>query len=267
MTETATPGGAATSAPAAPATRAEVCVVACANAFRGNGEVLASAFGTVPAIGVRLARHTFSPDLLLSDGEANLLRGTWPVGGPATGEIEAWAPFRTVFDLVWHGKRHVMMIPSQVDGHGNTNISAIGDYRRPKVQLLGVRGAPGNTVSHPTSYWVPKHSKRVFVSEVDMVGGVGTDRAAQAGPAARRFHDLRRIVTNLAVLDFADDGTVRLASVHPGVSVDEVVEATGFVLSGTDGAVVTTPLPSADELALIRDVLDPGNLRDKEVPG
>ncbi|MBM4575697.1 hypothetical protein GS415_05715 [Rhodococcus hoagii] len=43
------------------ATRAEVCAVACAEAYRGNGEVIASAFGTIPAIGVRLARHTFEP--------------------------------------------------------------------------------------------------------------------------------------------------------------------------------------------------------------
>ncbi|GLZ42880.1 CoA-transferase [Actinokineospora sp. NBRC 105648] len=244
------------------ATRAEVCAVACADAFRGNGEVLASAFGTIPAIGVRLARHTFEPDLMISDGEAQLLRGTWPVGAPAVGEVEAWVPFRTIFDLVWHGKRHVMMIPSQVDGFGNANISAIGDYHRPKVQLLGVRGAPGNSVSHPTSYWVPKHSVRVFVSKVDMVAGVGNDRAVGA---ARRYHDLRRVVTNLAVLDYADDGSLRLASVHPGVTVDEVLAATGFPLT-VEGDVPTSRLPTDDELQLIREVLDPDSLRDREVP-
>ncbi len=246
-------------------TRAEVCVAACADAFRDNGEMLASAFGTIPLIGVRLARRTFSPDLMITDGEAYLVRGTWPVGTPAPDEVESWAPFRTVFDLVWHGKRHVMMIPSQVDGHGNTNISAIGDYRKPKVQLLGVRGAPGNTVCHPTSYWVPKHSTRVFVPKVDMVAGVGTDRAAQAGPAATRFHDLRRIVTNLGVLDFDADGKLRLASVHPGVTVEQVLEATGFPLT-VDGDVPTTRLPTDEELRLIREVLDPTSSRDREVP-
>jgi acyl CoA:acetate/3-ketoacid CoA transferase beta subunit len=249
------------------ASRAEVCVVACADAFRDNGELLASAFGAVPAIGVRLARHTFSPDLLISDGESYLVRGAWPVGAPAVGEIEAWAPFRTVFDLVWHGKRHVMMIPRQVDRYGNTNISAIGDYRRPKAQLLGVRGAPGNTVSHPTSYWVPRHSTRVFVAKVDMVSGVGNDRAAQAGPAASRYHDLRRIVTNLAVFDcHPDHGMLRLASVHPGVTVEQVREATGFPLADED-AVPQTRLPSEAELRLIREVLDPHGLRDREVTG
>ncbi|HEY8534232.1 MAG TPA: CoA-transferase [Micromonospora sp.] len=257
----------ATSVVDAPPTRAEVCVVACAEAFRDNGEVLASAFGIIPTIGVRLARQTFAPDLMISDGEAYLVRGAWPVGERATGAIEAWAPFRTVFDLVWHGKRHVMMIPSQVDRYGNTNISAIGDYRRPTVQLLGVRGAPGNSVCHPTSYWVPKHSTRVFVPKVDMVSGVGNDRAAQAGPGASRYHDLRRVVTNLAVFDFhPEHGTLRLASVHPGVTVEEVQAATGFPLD-VDGEVPQTRLPTPEELRLIREVLDPRGLRDREVAG
>lgn len=250
----------------APATRAEVCVVAAADLFRDNGEAIASAFGTIPAIGVRLARATFSPDLLISDGEAYMLRGVNPVGAKPQGEIEAWTPFRTIFDLVWYGKRHVVMIPTQVDGHCNTNISAIGDYAKPKVQLLGVRGGPGNSISHPTSYWVPKHSKRVFVEAVDMVSGVGTDRAAEAGPTAQRYQSLRGVLTDLAVLDFADDGRLRLASVHPGVTVEQVVEATGFELVIPD-EVPQTRQPTAEELRLIREVLDPKSLRDKEVAG
>lgn len=247
-------------------TRAEVCVVACAEAFRDNGEILASAFGTCPAIGVRLARATFAPDLLLTDGEAHLTQGTWAVGAPAEGVVEGWSPFRRIFDLVWHGKRHAMMIPVQIDGQGNTNISALGDHARPKVQLIGVRGAPGNTVTHPVSYWIPKHGTRTFVSEVDMVSGVGHDSAAAAGPAAQRYHDLRRVVTNLAVFDFAPEtGAMRLLSVHPGVTVDEVREATGFPLV-VEGEVAETRLPTDEELRLIREVLDPRGLRDKEVP-
>ncbi|WP_430334982.1 CoA-transferase subunit beta [Rhodococcus sp. ACT016] len=248
------------------ATRAEVCVVACAEAYRGNGEVIASAFGTIPAIGVRLARHTFEPDLVVSDGEASAVRGTWAVGGAAEGDVEAWLPFNQIFDLVWNGKRHIMMIPTQLDTYGNCNISAIGDHAQPKVQLLGVRGAPGNTVYHPTSYWVPKHSSRVFVPKVDMVSGVGYDNARKAGPAATRYHELRRVVTDLAVLDFTPDtGRLRLVSVHPGVTVDDVVAATGFDLVIPE-SVPQTRTPTAAELELIRTVIDPRNLRDKEVP-
>src|SRR3712207_1583408 len=93
----------------------------------------------------------------------------------------------TVFDVVAAGRRHVMMGASQIDRYGNQNISAIGDWHKPSVQLLGSRGAPGNTVNHATSYWVPNHSPRVFTAKVDFASGVGYDRAAAAGAEAARF--------------------------------------------------------------------------------
>jgi acyl CoA:acetate/3-ketoacid CoA transferase beta subunit len=74
------------------------------------------------------------------------------------------------------------------------------------------------------------------------------------------------VVSNLGVFDFdTPDHAMRIRSVHPGVEVSEVVEATGFELVMPD-PVPTTPLPSADELELIREVLDPTRQRDKEVP-
>jgi acyl CoA:acetate/3-ketoacid CoA transferase beta subunit len=246
------------------ATRAEICVVACAEAWRGDGEILASPIGLIPTIGARLARATFSPDLLLSDGEAYLTRGTWAIGDKPP-VIEGWIPYRFVFDMLYRGKRHVMMGPSQVDRFGNANISAIGDFARPKVQLLGVRGAPGNTVHHPTSYWVARHGPRSFVAAVDMVSGVGYDRAASAGTSASRFHEVRRVVSDLGVFDFATpDHRMRLASVHPGVTVDQVMAATAFELVIPDD-VATTRLPTAEELELIRSVIDPRQTRKTEV--
>lgn len=247
-------------------TRAEICSVACADAWRGDGEIVASPMGTIPTIGARLARATFAPDLLLSDGEASFVAGTWAVGEPAPGPVEGWFPYRAVFDLVWSGRRHVMMGPSQIDRYGNANISAIGEFDRPTRQLLGARGAPGNTVNHPTSYWVPRHQPRTFVPRVDMISGVGYDSASGSGPAAMRFLDLRRVVTNLAVLDFRTaDQAMRLASVHPGVSVADVIAQTGFDLSCPD-PVPETRRPTPEELQLIREVIDPKGLREREVP-
>jgi acyl CoA:acetate/3-ketoacid CoA transferase beta subunit len=238
-------------------TRAEICAIACAEAFRGDGEILASPMALVPALGARLARETFEPDLLLSDGEATFVAGPWALGAKPPTTTEAWIPYRSIFDLVWNGHRHVMMGASQIDRHGNQNISCIGPFAQPKNQLLGVRGAPGNTVSHPTSYWVPNHSTRVFVEKVDMVSGVGTDRGVDV--------PLRRVISNLGVFDLGGpDRTMRLVSVHPGVTVEEVQEATGFELHTDD--VVESRLPTDEELRLIREVLDPKNLRDKEVP-
>jgi acyl CoA:acetate/3-ketoacid CoA transferase beta subunit len=250
---------------AMPATRAEYCVVACAEAWRGAGEILAAPMGTVPAIGARLARLTFAPDLLLTDGEA-LLVGDVPALGAPPAVVEGWLPYRQHLALVATGRRHVMMGASQIDRHGNQNISCIGDWAQPKRQLLGVRGAPVNTLNNPTSYWIPKHSPRVFVAHVDMVSGVGYDRAAEAGPAATRYHRIPEVISDLGVFDFATpDRAMRLRSLHPGVTVDQVVAATGFPLALPD-EVPYTREPDADELRLIREVIDPGNLRDREVP-
>ncbi len=231
-------------------TRAEICVAACADLFTGAGETLASPMGLTPALGARLARLTTEPDLLLSDGEAFLLT--------PESAVEGWLPYRKVFDVVAHGRRHVVMGANQLDRFGNQNISAIGDHAKPTRQLLGFRGAPGNTINHRTSYWVPRHNPRVFVEKVDVVSGVGYDHAV--GP----FHDMHRIVTNLGVLDFdTPDHSMRLISVHPGVSVDEVQQQTSFPLMTDD--VAETRLPTDEELELLRTVLDPDGKREKEV--
>ncbi len=248
-------------------TLAEVCVVACAEAFRGDGEILASPIGTIPTLGARLAALTFEPDLVCTDGDALQLAGPIAVGvADAPKVVEAWMPFGKMFDVVWSGRRHVMMGATQIDRFGNQNIACIGPWARPKAQLLGVRGAPGNTVNDPTSYWVPNHSTRVFVPAVDCVSGVGYDRAAAAGPTASEFHEIRRVVSNLAVLDFeTDDHTMRVRSLHPGVTADTVRDATGFPLVVPDD-VPTTRAPTPDDLRLLREVLDPTGLRDAEVP-
>jgi len=221
------------------ATRGEVCVVACAEAWRGDGAILASPMGLIPSLGARLARLTFAPDLLLTDGEAYLV--------DETGQVEGWLPYRQVFTMLAAGRRHVMMGAAQIDRYGNQNISCIGDWRRPRAQLLGVRGAPGNTVNHPVSYWVPKHSPRVFTGHVDMVCGVGYDRGAV---------ELRDFGTPQRVM--------RLRSVHPGVRVADVVAATGFPLAVPDQVPVTR-MPTPAELGLIRTRLDPGGARDREL--
>lgn len=220
-------------------TRADVCIIACAEAFRGDGEILASPMGPIPAAGARLARLTFEPDLLMTDGIATLV--------DTDGNAEGRMNYRRVFDVVWSGKRHVMMGASQVDRLGRQNISCIGDWARPKVMLLGARGAPGNTISHATSYFIARHGPRIFVERVDFASGVGTDATPH----------LRRVVSDLGVFDFATpDGSMRLASLHPGVDVATVVERTGFALTIPDD-VPTTRLPTAEEQRLIDEVIDP----------
>ena len=248
-------------------TRAESCVIAVAECFRGDGEIMANPIGTIPMIGGRLARASFEPDLVMTDGEALLISGAYPISATDQPKIvEAWNPYRSMFDVVWSGRRHVMMGASQMDRYGNQNFAFIGAWEQPKAQLLGFRGAPGNTIQNTTSYWIPSHSPKVFVEQVDVVCGVGYDRAGKLHPAERRFHHLEHVVTNLGVLDFeSPDHRMRLRSLHPGVTVDEVIAATGFELVIPDN-VPESRLPTDDELRLIRDVIDPSDLRTKEVP-
>jgi acyl CoA:acetate/3-ketoacid CoA transferase beta subunit len=250
--------------------RADVCVVAIADTFRGDGEIMANPIGNIPMIGGRVARAVFEPDLVMTDGFALLVANPMPIGvDGAEKVVEAWNPYRTMFDVVWSGRRHVVMGASQIDPYGNQNFAFIGEWGHPKSQLLGMRGAPGNTVNHPTSYWIPNHTTRVFVPKVDVVSGVGYDRAAQLGEWVHAHHEIRRVVTNLAVLDFATpDHRMRLASVHPGVAVAEVVEATGFelVVAGSgDGDVPESRVPTDEELGVIEQV-DPTGLRFQELP-
>jgi acyl CoA:acetate/3-ketoacid CoA transferase beta subunit len=247
--------------------RADVCAVAIAETFRGDGEILANPIGTIPMVGGRLARATFEPDLMMTDGEAALIANDEAFEWPDGKVLETWNPYRRMFDIVWSGRRHVIMSPTQIDRYGNMNFAAIGgDLAQPKVQLLGLRGAPGNTICHPTSYWVGNHNAKTFVEQVDVVCGIGYDRAAELGPVASRFHEIRRVVTNLCVIDFeTPDHRMRLRSVHPGVAVGEVVEATGFDLVVPDEVPVSR-LPTDEELRLLYEVIDPANLRGKEVP-
>jgi len=249
-------------------TRAEACAVAIAETFRGDGEILVSPIGNLPGIGARLAKLTFEPDILMTDAVASLHANVQPVGGAPGPEpvVEGMMPYRKVFDVVWSGRRHVMMGATQIDRYGNQNIACIGEFEKPKAQLLGMRGAPGNTINHPTSYWVPNHSTKVFVEKVDVVSGIGYDRAAKLGPVAR-FHEIRRVVSNLAVFDFGtSDHSMRLVSVHRGVSVDEVVEQTAFELAIPASVPETRP-PSEDELRLLREVIDPNGMGSREVQG
>ncbi len=221
------------------ATLGDYCAIACAEAFRGDGEIMASPMAPIPKLGVGLALRTFEPDLVCTDGVAHLV--------DVEGKREGWMPYTKVFENLWWGKRHVMMGASQIDQFGNQNISALGPADKPKVQLLGVRGAPGNTIHHTTSYWVGRHSARVFVPLVDRISGVGPVNGA---------HEIRVVVTNLGVFDLGGPGqTLRLRALHPGATVDMVQERTGFPVHIPE-AVGRTRAPTADELALL-DQLDP----------
>ena len=237
-------------------------MAAVSDAFKGSGEVLAHAVGIVPAIGVRLATATHTPDLALTDGEAFMMAEAPPLlkTAAAGGTPEAWVPFRSIFDIVASGRRHSMMGASQIDRHGNQNISSIGDWRQPKRQLIGVRGAPGNTVNHRVDYWVAKHSARIFVDRVDVVSGVGNDRAHRHRRALPRPRRRRHQPRGLRLRRCGPaQGRLDPPRRHPRGG------------SGRPPASRSTPPtrltrePTPDELKIIA-AEDPKGLRHREVP-
>lgn len=250
-------------------TLAELMTVAASEAWRGDGEVLASGIGIVPRLGASLAKLTHSPELMMTDSESFLVEEPIPLGprGDYQPKYSGYMPFARVFDCVWGGRRHAMIGPTQIDRWGQTNLSCIGDYAKPKSMVLGVRGLPGNSINHANSLFVPNHGTRVFVSgEVDMVSGVGYNAARWPAGVKADYMDLRLIITDLCVLDFGGpDHAIRVRSLHPGVSFDEVQAATGFPLLKAENMGIT-PAPTAEQLAIIRR-LDPHNMRGSVLKG
>ncbi len=250
-------------------TLAELLVVAASEAWRGNGEVLASGIGIVPRLGASLAKLTHSPELMVTDAEAYLVEEPVPLGprGAYQPKFAGYMPFARVFDCVWGGRRHVMIGPIQIDRFGQTNLSGIGDPFKPKVQMLGMRGLPGNSISHLNSMFVPNHGPRVFVAgEVDVVGGVGYNQARWPAGMNAAHVDLRLIVTDLCVMDFGGQNhAVRVRSLHPGVTLEQVQAATGFPLEAA-AAVPVSAAPTREQLAIIRK-LDPHGMRASVLKG
>lgn len=245
-------------------TLAELCIAAVAEAFRDEREMIGTGIGPIPRLGVGLAKLTHSPGLMMTDGEAYLVEQPVPLGprGDYVPRPAGYLPFSRFFDsAVWTGRRHAMVTPTQVDRFGQTNLSALGGtHAQPKTQMLGARGFPGNGIYHANSMFIPAHGPRVFVAgEVDRISSPGYNPARRIAGGNYRGIDLRRIVTNLCVMDFGGpDHAIRVISLHPGVTFAEVQEATGFDL--IDAAQGVTALPTAEQIAIIES-LDPHGIR------
>jgi glutaconate CoA-transferase subunit B len=245
-------------------TLADLVTAAAAEAWRDAGEVLATGIGPLPRLAVGLAKLTFAPALMMTDGEAYLVEDPIPLGprGDYVPKYSGWMPYGRVFDTIRSGRRHAMVTPVQVDRWAQSNISALGpDFAKPKVQMLGVRGFPGNSISHANSMFLPKHSTRTFVEgQVDVVSSVGFRPEHWPDPDRRPEVDIGLVVTDLCVMDFrGPDHAPRVLSLHPGVTFDEVQAATGFPLLEAPG-MAETPMPDAEQLAIIRR-LDPHGAR------
>jgi glutaconate CoA-transferase subunit B len=159
---------------------------------------------------------------------------------------------RELFDCAGQGRIDVFFLSGgQIDGAGNVNLVSIGNYAHPQVRF------PGSFGSAYLYYVVPKvilfrteHSRRTLVPKVDFISAPGASAAnvyRPGGPIA--------LITNRCLFSFAQ-GRFTLASVHPGHTVAEVVENTGFDFD-RPAEVPETPAPSPDTLKLMRKTVAP----------
>jgi len=248
---------------------AELCICAASEAFRGDGEVLATGIGVIPRLAASLAMKTSNTELMMTDSEAFMLSEPNPLGPRDANFVqcnESWMGFSRIFENLWSGRRHAMLGPTQVDRYGQSNTSALGgSYEQPKVMMLGARGFPGNSISHPNSFFVPAHSRRVFVEgECDFVSSIGYNPARL--PRGHRLDDvdIRLIVTDLCVMDFGGpDHRARLLSLHPGIDAQQVADNTGFPVVIPESVPVTAA-PTPEQLAIIA-ALDPHGQRALQI--
>jgi glutaconate CoA-transferase subunit B len=142
---------------------------------------------------------------------------------------------------------------SQIDRHGNINTTVIGGYDSPKVRLPGSGGACEIAINAKKVFVIMPQSKRSFVERIDFITSPGHLKGKRpegwgGGPSV--------VVTNLGVYRFDDRGEMFLASIHPGVSLDEVRANSGWGLRVV-GDLEETPPPTGEELRLVREELDP----------
>ena len=151
--------------------------------------------------------------------------------------------------------------PAQIDPQGNTNNIAFGrDYKKPRLRLPGSGGIPDVTPCYDHAYlYVPRHSRLTFVAYVDFVSGLGHAPHRQSGGGPRY------LITDLGQFDF-HRGTMRLTSIHPGVTVEQVRRKTGFEFDSAAELSETMP-PDAEDLRLLRDDIDPLGTRKLETLG
>ncbi len=255
-------------------TPAEVMIVAMAREVV-DGELLAQGIATpLVACAYQLAKRTHAPGAYIAYAIGNCVSlRTGPVGLAGVerltlgGALSAWGFATAACEILPLLAPREFFRPAQVDSRGWFNNVCLGPYERPMLRLPGVGGIPEVTSHSPRVYlYVPRHTKDVFVPALSFASGVGAGAASEV-EARRRAGitgpGVRKVVTDLCVFD-VDAGLLRVASVHPGQTIDAVRDATGFPLR-VASPLATTEAPTPTELRLIREEIDPLGTRDLEM--
>jgi len=234
-----------------------------------NGVFLAEGIGTfMPNAAYILARRTHAPDGVtlcpngnaLTTGRRRMTLGRDERATTLGSMLIDYADINLIYMpmlFVGHKARWTeFMRPAQMDAWGWTNNVCIGPYDHPTIRLPGAAGIPDASPSaRHLYYYVPRHTPRVFVHELDFASGAGNPRPGQLGPVRSIT-----VITELCVLKNGDDGRLALSRLNPGVTPRDVLAATGFELAIAPDVDEAAP-PTNEERALLDEEIDPLGLR------
>jgi acyl CoA:acetate/3-ketoacid CoA transferase beta subunit len=254
-----------------PITADEIMVFCIARQLQ-DGETVAQGLATpLIAAAYLLARRTHAPHLyFMSAIGQGICRKPAPVGLAHVEKlwldraINSVGFARAVTEILTSLKPKEFFRPGQIDKHGNFNNIAFGkDYvstRRARLRLPGSGGIPDvTTFISDIHLYVPRHSRVTFVEKLDVCSGLGYH------PARTRGAGPRYLTSDLGLFDYAN-GEMRLISFHPGVTINQIQERTGFKIE-ISPAVTETDLPSEEELRILREEIDPLGIRRLESLG
>jgi len=244
-------------------------MVVCISRQLRDGEVVAQGLATpLVAASYLLARHTHAPHLYFASAIGQgICRHPAPI---SISQIETlWLDralanigfVRAATEFLPSLRPKEFFRPAQVDAYGNFNNIAFGkNYQHPRLRLPGTGGIPDvTTFMDDICLYVPRHSRVTFVAQLDFCAGLGHNQARTQGQGPVY------LITDLGQFDYYN-GHMRLISYHPGSTIDGIQKRTGFpLLIAPD--VVETPTPTAEEIDLLRNQIDPVGIRKLETLG
>ncbi|MSQ53386.1 MAG: hypothetical protein EXR28_16060 [Betaproteobacteria bacterium] len=245
-------------------TAAELMAVVMSKEMRDDDFGAVGAASEIPVCAMRLAQKTHAPNLWYLYGGSGAINSKAKSIVESTADYrnligaEYRAPLQDIIDFEYSGKFTVGFLGGmQIDQYGNVNMVCIGDYAKPTVRGPGTVGTIFTSSFRRVILYVQHHNPRLFVPKVDFVSGPGVSRNAAIDRYRPRWSEGPVVVvTPLAVMDFnTADKRMRLRSVHPGHTVEEVQKQTGFALVA-EGNIPTTLAPTAEELRVIRAEID-----------
>jgi glutaconate CoA-transferase subunit B len=246
--------------------RSEMMIVAAARELAGE-RVCFVGVG-LPNIAVNLAKLTVAPDLELvyESGVFGARPARLPlsIGDPTivTGAIAVTSMLELFGYYLQRGLVDVGFLgAAQIDRFGNINTTVIGDYARPVTRLPGSGGACEIAINARKVFVIMRQSGRSFVERIEFRTSPGNLGGAQKAAQIRREQGWLGsgptvVVTDIGIFHFDQDGEMRLDSVHPGSTIEQVRAAMAWE-PRLAADLAETPAPTEHELRLIRDRLDP----------